>query len=83
MKGNVIIGLHGCSCHPFDSWYEHDKFHNQKIEIENEYIIRHSGLRCIVKGFLKEFPNYVEIIVEPFDCPRCNQIEHKSNLIKV
>lgn len=80
---DLVIGLYGCSCHPFKDWNDHDFFHKQKIEIGKEYIIRHTGEKCIVKGFEKEQRKYVKVFVEPYDCPRCNQTVHKSNLIKV
>ena len=77
-----VIGLFGCYCHPFKNWEEHDKFHKQKIEIGAKYKIRHTGEECIVKGF-SEDARYIKIFVAPYDCARCNQIEHKSNLIKI
>ena len=83
MKNTLVTGLYGCTCHPFQNWEEHDSFHKQKIDLECQYMIRHSGLKCVTKGFLEDNPSYVKIFVEPFDCPRCQQIEHKSNLIPI
>ena len=78
-----ITGYYGCNCHPFESLDELKKFQNQKIEVGAKYRIRHSGIECVAKGFDKEFPEFVKVFVQPYDCPRCNQIEHKSNLIKL
>lgn len=83
MENNLVIGLYGCNCHPFKDIKEHDLFHKQKIVLEQKYTIRHTGLSCITKGFDEDFPYYVKVFIEPFDCPRCNQIVHKSNLIPV
>lgn len=76
-----VIGLYGCYCHPFKDWAEHNEFHNQKIIPGAKYKIRHTEEECIVEEFISDNSNYVKIFVEPFDCERCHQIEHKSNLI--
>lgn len=78
-----ITGLYGCSCHPFDSWEDLKNYNDQKIEIGAKYRIRHSGKECIAKEFNKDQKYYIHIFVEPYDCPRCNQIEHKQNLIRI
>lgn len=78
-----VIGINGCDCHPFKDWDEHDFFMKQKIEIGEKYIIRCGGKECIVKGFDKEFKEFVHVFVEPYDCERCNETKHKSNLIKL
>lgn len=78
-----ITGPYGCSCHPFKDWDEHDYFMKQKIVVGEKYKIRHTLKECIVKGFDEEFKEFVHIFVEPYDCARCNQTEHKSNLIKI
>lgn len=28
-----ITGLYGCSCHPFNSWAECNKYHKQKLNV--------------------------------------------------
>lgn len=28
-----ITGYYGCSCHPFNSWTECDKYHKQKLDV--------------------------------------------------
>ena len=77
------IGLYGCYCHPFEDWEELKKFSNQKIIIGAKYKNRCTGVIGIATGLYKEQKCYVEIFVEPYDCPRCNQMEHKQNLILV
>ncbi|MCA4782880.1 hypothetical protein IF125_11550 [Empedobacter stercoris] len=76
-----VIGLYGCYCHPFKDWVEHNEFHKQIIKPGERYRIRHTEEECIVEGFSSDGSGYVKVFVEPFDCERCHQIEHKSNLI--
>lgn len=78
-----VIGLYGCYCHPFKDFKEVQFFNNQVVEIGQQYKNRHSGVIGIVQGFCEDNANFVKIFVEPFDCNRCNQTEHKSNLIKI
>lgn len=80
---NGVTGLYGCSCHPFKDWSEHNKFNNQKLIVGEKYKIRHSEIECIIKGVSSDNPGFVNVFVEPYDCERCNQMEHKSNLIPV
>ena len=77
-----ITGLFGCPCHPFESVEDFKKHRNQKIEVGAKYKVRHTEKECIVTG-LHEQPGFIKIFVEPYDCPRCNQVEHKQNLIKL
>ena len=79
----MIQGLYGCSCHPFESIEELKKYSNQKIEIGAKYKNRCTGKECIATGFNQNQKCYIEVFVEPYDCPRCNQTEHKQNLIKL
>lgn len=78
----MITGLYGCPCHPFESWEDYKKYNTQKIEVGTKYKVRHTQKECVAMG-LHEQNEYVLIFVEPYDCPRCNQIEHKQNLIKL
>lgn len=78
-----IQGLYGCSCHPFESWEEHKKYDTQKIEFGAKYRIRHTGKECIARNADKDHKHFIHVFVEPYDCPRCEQFEHKQNLIKL
>ena len=78
----MIQGYYGCPCHPFESIEQYKKYKNHKIEIGAKYKIRHTLEECIATA-LHEQSGYVHIFVEPYDCPRCNRIEHKQNLIKL
>jgi len=40
---NYITGYYGCNCHPFSSWKECRKFHNQKLKIGEKVKNRHTG----------------------------------------
>jgi hypothetical protein len=75
------IGLYGCYCHPFEDWEDLKKYEKQKIEIGAKYKVRHTQLECIVTAVNKG--GHIDVFVEPYDCPRCNQSVHKQNLIKV
>jgi len=76
-----VIGLHGCYCHPFESWEDHNKFHRQKITVG--MIVKN---RCTQEFSevisLKDIHGYVTVNVFPQDCKRCITIEHYSNLIQ-
>lgn len=74
------IGCYGCDCHPYESLEDLKKYENQKIEIGAKYTIRCTGKECIVTAINRG--GHIDVFVEPYDCPRCNQNVHKQNLIK-
>lgn len=75
----MITGLYGCSCHPFSSWSECDKAHNQKFKIgdpvENTCLGTHGTINEIKreKGF---------VIVKYGNRPCDLHLEHVANLKK-
>lgn len=74
------IGYYGCHCHPYKDLAELKKFEKQKIEIGAKYVIRHTQKECVVTAI--NDGGHIDVFVEPYDCPRCNQSVHKQNLIK-
>lgn len=80
---NQFQGLYTCSCHLFDSYQELKDANLQRIVIGAKYKIRCTGQECIAKEIDAENKQFINIFVEPYDCARCNQTEHKSNLILV
>lgn len=83
MKPPLVTGLYGCTCHPFKDWDEHDSFNKQKIIIGAKYQHRCTGKIGIVKGLHEDSPEWVHIFYEPYDCPRCNESDHKLCLILI
>lgn len=75
------IGYYGCDCHPFENWEDLKKYEKQKIEIGAKYKVRHTEKECIAKAV--NHGGHIDVFVEPYDCPRCNQSVHKQNLIKI
>lgn len=73
-----ITGLHGCSCHPFSSWEECKRFHNQTFNIGDTVKNRHNNKegqvlqKNDVKGYLT-----VAYGKKPSD----NHLEHVASLI--
>jgi preprotein translocase subunit YajC len=60
----MIIGLHGCSCHPFKDWKECDRMHKQKFKVGDRVITRHSGKVGVIHKveeryyYIVKFGNY-------------------------
>ncbi|MCP9763821.1 hypothetical protein [Lacihabitans soyangensis] len=78
-----ITGLWGCTCHPFESWAEHDFYNKQKIILGRKYKNRHTGEIGIAERIDPEKKYYIDLFMEPYDCARCHQFAHKMNLILV
>lgn len=80
METPTIIGLHGCYCHPYESWEECEAAHKQKLPVGTPVKNRHSGLAGTVhtqedsQGF-----NTVRYGDRPCDI----HLEHVANLIKL
>lgn len=54
MKTPVIIGLHGCYCHPFESWEECEKYHKQKFSVGEPVKNRHTNATGTIHEVYKE-----------------------------
>lgn len=73
----MITGLRGCSCHPFASWDECEKYHNQKFKLGDRVKNRHLGTIgtiyeiCTDKGY---------VIVKYGELPRDRHLEHVALL---
>lgn len=77
-----IIGLNGCNCHPYESWEECKKMHNQKFKIGEKVKQRHTE----EQGEIDEIRNGIEkcyVIVKYGELPRDRHLEHVANLIKL
>lgn len=77
-----IQGYYGCDCHPHETMEDYKKYLNQKIEIGATYKNRCTQVLGIATGISPTSKQFIELFVEPYDCARCNQSEHKQNLIK-
>ena len=74
----LITGLYGCSCHPFSSWTECYKAHDQRFKIDDK--VKH---RCTGKiGFVVKIHNQGFVTVAYGNLPKDNILEHVANLIK-
>jgi hypothetical protein len=76
----AITGLHGCSCHPFQSWEDLDMYMKQRLTGGQLVQIRHTGEKGYVVG---NEGQYYRIDRIPCNVPRDITIEHVSNLIPV
>ncbi len=56
-----ITGFNGCSCHPFASWEESDKAHNQKFQIGDQVINRCNKKVGFIHGAANHEGNYVTV----------------------
>ena len=73
----IIIGLYGCSCHPFTSWLECEKLQRQKLKIGQ--VVKH---RCSGKiGTVLKLADHGYVDVKFGKLPRDIQSEHAQNLI--
>jgi hypothetical protein len=58
MSGKIITGYYGCRCHPFESWDECERAHNQMFNVGDRVRSRHTGILgevskiCEEKGFV-------------------------------
>lgn len=77
MPKDYITGLYGCSCHPFPSWTECDKYHKQKLKIGQS--VNH---RCLGKtGVITEImPTKNWVGVKYGNLPRDLETEHVAML---
>lgn len=73
----LITGLYGCSCHPFSSWTECYKAHDQRFKIDDK--VKH---RCTGKiGFVTKIQNCGFVTVTYGNLPKDRILEHSANLI--
>ncbi len=75
-----ITGYYGCSCHPFNSWAECDKYHKQKFNVGDKVHNRHSNTdgEVIEKTNSKGF-----CIVKYGPFRRDEHLEHVASLEKI
>lgn len=77
----MITGLYGCSCHPFASWEDLDKYMKQHLTGVQLVQIRHTGQKAYVMGI--EEGKYYRVNCLPCHAPNNITVEHVSNLIPV
>ncbi|MCR9064499.1 MAG: hypothetical protein NXI00_11070 [Cytophagales bacterium] len=73
-----VIGIYGCSCHPFKSYEEAIKFANQKLRVGE--IVKNRCSSKIGTVFSHESGNYVT--VKYGELKSDIHLEHSQNLIK-
>jgi hypothetical protein len=76
----MITGLYGCSCHPFNSWEECDKYHKQKFEVGDPVTQRHTGRSGSIHQ-LHETKGFVIVKYGPL--PKNLELEHVAMLQKL
>ena len=74
-----IIGLHGCRCHPYDSWSDLKKYMNQKIIEGTRFKDRCSGKQGIIKKINKT--GHINVTYDPAQYPSDSSTIHKQNII--
>ncbi|WP_394992636.1 hypothetical protein [Emticicia sp.] len=74
---HYITGLYGCSCHPFPSWMECDKYHKQRFKVGQSVTHRCLGRVGIVIEIMAT-KNWVS--VRYGDLPRDLETEHVAML---
>lgn len=80
MSGLYITGYHGCNCHPFKTWEECDKYHKQKVEVEQRVRRRCNGKEGAVHRI---HPERGYVSVKYGNDPSDIHLEHVANLIKI
>lgn len=76
---SIVIGLYGCSCHPFESWQQHDFYNKKKYRVND--IVKD---RCTnLLGFIieKKEMGFYTINMFPFKFKSDIISNHVSNLI--
>ena len=76
-----ISGLHGCVCHPYSSWAECNKLHNQKMQVGEKVQNRHTNEIGIVHEYPRD--NRFWCLVKYGDLQRDIHLENVANLIKL
>ena len=75
-----ITGYYGCSCHPYSSWAECRKMHNQRVTIGEQVQQRHTKMLGVVFSLYEEKD---WCIIKYGDLPRDHHLENVASLIKV
>ena len=79
------IGLHGCACHPFDSWEECKRMHNQVFQLGDKVKQRHTAMIGTIFRIYNGTCEKGYVIVKYNDgrFPRDQTLEHVANLILI
>ncbi len=65
-EGRFIIGLNGCHCHPFASWEECKKYHNQKFSVGDFVSHRHQVAHgTVIRTYKGADRNFVDVRCGP------------------
>ncbi|MEQ8685484.1 MAG: hypothetical protein RIE86_09330 [Imperialibacter sp.] len=74
-----VKGLMGCSCHPYSSWAECERYHKQKFYVGEPVVGRHTG----VSGTIHEIQERGYVIVKTGPLQRDLVLYHVANLERV
>jgi hypothetical protein len=79
------IGLHGCSCHPFENWEECKRMHNQVFQLGDKVKQRHTGMTGIIFRIYTAQceKGYVVVKYNDGKFPSDQTLEHVANLILI
>lgn len=78
-----ITGLHGCKCHPFESWEECEAAHTAQFVPGDTVVGRHNCNFATIIGNIDGEKYWWNILVMPGLFESDKQISHSANLILV